>query len=189
MSDGGKFIEDLRRQIFAAENRRASLVRQKMAFVIVLMTLGSISIMSTTTNIRTWGLFYFVPFIALVFDFCILAESFVINRARLFIRKSPMTPEEEKLWETSVGKQDALLPTVGGIVVSMLVMAGALIALWKCDRVDLSYWVWTSGAAGVLAALGLYVSWNRRRLKEFEESVDLERVDRARGADLGEAGS
>ncbi|UCG59188.1 MAG: hypothetical protein JSU70_06695 [Phycisphaerales bacterium] len=149
-----------------------------MAFVIILMSLGSVSIMSTTTNIRTWGLFYLAPLIALAFDFCILAESFVIGRVGLFIRESPETPAEEKLWERSKSKQSTELPIMGSVVISILVLIGAMVALWKCDRVDKSYWIWAGGAGGMLAALWLYKCWNCQRLKEFRESVNRERPDR-----------
>jgi hypothetical protein len=175
MRDNGDFITDMRKQIMNSQERRASFVRQKLTFVISFLGVGSISFVIANVDIKAWILLYLAPIVALVFDLYIIGESFTIKRLGVFIRECPKSPSEERIWEKCVSKHRDLLPKLGFMASSTMVLIAAMIVLWISKKVNLFYVVWVIIIVSTLLILWQIDKQTYKKLKAFEDSISKER--------------
>jgi len=175
MRDDGDFITDLRKQIMQSQDRRFNFIRQKSTFVISFLGIGSISFVSLSIDMKIWILLYLAPIIALVYDFYIIGESFNIKRMGVFIRECPKAPFEEGLWEICISKNRPVMPKIGMMVSTILVLLAAMLVLWIYEKVNIIYILWV-----IINFSTLFVLWqadkqNNKKIKNFENCIIKER--------------
>lgn len=175
MRDNGSFIADLRKQIMNSQECRTAFVRQKLTFIISFLGIGSISFAIENVDMKAWILLYLAPIVALVFDFYIIGESFTIKRLGVFVRESPKTPSEEKLWEKCISKHRGMLPKLGTMASSIMILIAAMTILWINQKANLFYVVWVISISLILFILWRIDKQNYKRLKKFENSISKER--------------
>ena len=147
MSD---FREKLRDELISAQQTRASLVREKMVFVIGALGVGALS--------QGWreapALLYLVPLIAISFDLYIAGENFGVRRAGAFLAaKSASASEDELAWESFAEANRDPFSRIANPLVSVLAVAGAAAVLWPSAGAERSFWIWLLACVVVIAAL------------------------------------
>jgi hypothetical protein len=151
MRDDGDFIKDLRAEIAAGQQRRASFVKMKLTAIISIFGLGSIKVSFLPTSL----LLGLVPLIVLVFDLFIIGENFGIRRAGRFILTSSGAPPEEIRWESIVKEKRDPASAIANPVSSLIFLVIAASYLWRAlEQQRPVYWSWLA-----LSAALLFGSW------------------------------
>ncbi|MGD8909595.1 MAG: hypothetical protein PVI92_09615 [Chromatiales bacterium] len=166
MKSSADFLRELRDEIEATQVRRASYVKAKLAFVVSLIGVGSVSIGATKTVI----LLYLVPFVAYIFDMYVLGEDYGIRRAGRFIQFYPESPMAEVLWERTVSNYRDPFTKAAGYGSSVLVLAIAASLLYKYSA-DKTYWLWLIANIIVLRVVWEYGRHVDRKVEAFHEAL------------------
>jgi hypothetical protein len=170
MRNDGEFLKDLRQEINADEERRCTYIRHKLTFVISFLGLGSISL-TDFEGVKTWPLLYIAPVVALIFDLYIIGETFSIRRSGIFIRYSPKTPSQERLWEECVSDFRAMLPRIAGLTSSGLVLLASALGLWQFQCCNPLYYVWFVATLIIIICVWQLDRQGRARLEKFKKKV------------------
>ena len=167
MRDNGDFIKELRAEILNAQGRRAAYTKQKLTFLVGLISIGSISL----TKINSSLLLSIIPVVAFIFDLWILGENFGIRRAGLFIRMSPYAPEEEKLWEEIVTGNRDLFARIAGQLSSLIILLLAAYILHGITKHHLLFWIWAGGTFVSILTIWIIDYKRNNTLKKIENSI------------------
>lgn len=162
------FNEDLRAEILSGQKERATLIRQKLSFVIVSFGIGSLSAEEVATN----NLLYLSPIIAFAFDLYIAGEDYRVKRAGAFLARSSNASEDERRWQGLVARRRDPFSRIANPFVSLVVLAGAAYLLWRGSGAGALYGIWLS--LNVALVVGVWLSSYVRncRAREVEGELD-----------------
>ena len=152
MRKDGDFINGLREEILSGQERRSKYVILKLSFIVGLFGIGSMTISSVSLN----SLIYLVPLVVAIFDLYILGEDFGVKRAGRFIKGSPATPIEEKRWEQTVHDNRDPVTYIASVISSLIVIAVAIVALWKSEHTLILYRIWCVGCTLLIIFTAIY---------------------------------
>lgn len=134
------FLNSLRTEILATQERRAEYVRRKFVFVIGLLGVGSISIGS---DVKTLNLLYLAPIVSFAFDLYIVGEDFNIKRAGGFLKSDKsQASESEKEWEQFARENRDPFSKIAGPLLSGIVFLAAATQLWQRNSSEIIFWLW-----------------------------------------------
>lgn len=168
--DDGDFFKDLRNEIGEFQKRRTSYIQAKLAFLVGLLGVGSISISSFPTS----PLLYLTTFVVLVFDLYILGEDFGSKRAGLFLQKNIKSPPEERRWERTAFANRNPVGGIASLLSSLFVIIAAGISLFILKQNGTLYWIWVSLSISVIIATWTYSRILLSRLNKLRKFLDLE---------------
>ncbi len=96
-----EFIQHLREEKLAQQDRRASYVRLKFSFIIGLFSgvIISLKFDSPISNTFSLGFLYLAPLVAVLFDYYILGGDFAVKRIRAFLSEYDTEQSCEKRWD------------------------------------------------------------------------------------------
>lgn len=167
MQTNNDFPKNLRNEIIQTQERRSSLVRQKLTFVTSLLGIGSISFGGKT---ETSILLYLAPIIAFVFDLYILGEDFSIKRAGGFLgRKDSNTCEEEKEWEKRCRQNRDPFSQLANPLLSLLVLILSSVILFPLTGSTMTYWLWLIINIFMILDIQIYSNFLNKKVQQFEE--------------------
>lgn len=168
------FVEKLRDEILASQDRRSALTRQKLAYVTATFGLGAIT---AEKFVSTIGLLFLAPVIAFSFDLYIAGEDFGIKRAGGFLgREGSSTSDEEKEWEKRVKKYYDPFSKVANPFVSLIVLIAAAVLLWGKYHKDFLYFPWLLINAILICLLWASSHTINKKVREFEKPYDENRT-------------
>jgi hypothetical protein len=172
MKENGDFLKELRGEIESTQVRRASYIKAKLAFVVSMIGVGSISIVKAETT----ALLYLAPFVAYIFDFYVFGEDFGIRRAGAFFRKSTSAPKEEILWERTVKNNRDPFSKIAGIGSSILVLLISATLIYK-DEPSTVYCWWLLVNIAVLCIIWLYSWYVDIKVDKFTNELEKQKKE------------
>ncbi|MFH0790226.1 MAG: hypothetical protein V2A64_01190 [Candidatus Omnitrophota bacterium] len=165
MQNSEDFLNNLRSEIIHTQERRSSLVRQKLTFVTSLLGLGSISF---GEKAGTSILLYIAPIIAFIFDLYILGEDFSVKRAGGFLgRKDSKASEEEKEWEKRARENRDPFSQLANPLLSILVLILSSIILFPAMKQTLIYRVWLITNIFMILGVQVYSRYLCKKVQRF----------------------
>jgi hypothetical protein len=120
-----EFLKALHDEKTKTQERRATYITSKFAFISGLFGLGALKIGSVNFS---W-LLYFIPLVALGYDLYIRAEDLSIKKMGAFLRNRPRTEisEIEKDWERfSAQYRDKLAQLATTLFTTLIILAAAV---------------------------------------------------------------
>lgn len=166
-----EFIAHLREEKLKQQDRRASYVRLKFAFVI-----GLFSAAATLTKLEpedgmfyVYGLLYIAPLVAVLFDFYILGGDFAVKRIRMFLNEQDSAGNGEKVWDRFLSKCPKEFMSLNRLwVTNFIFLASAVpiaIHLNNSDAIPTEWGVYTIWIV-ILVGLGGYLVSIERNIKK-----------------------
>lgn len=167
------FIKHLQVEKHKTHDARTAFIAKKLAFAIGLLGLGLLKSENLDVNLNL--LLYIMPFVALSFDFYILAEDYSAKRIGAFLgANSPASLEKQ--WESWVSKhRDPFAPFAMPFLTTILSIAAAIAIIKGGSEINPIFWVWVSFA--ILPSWVLLITHKKlkkKALKSFNLSSPLE---------------
>jgi hypothetical protein len=184
-----EFLHRLREEALHHKQRRASLVLQKLAFVVALF---GVVVLRTPVTPGTpvsllddfYWLLYALPFVALAYDVYICAEDYKVKRIGTFFRTSRHVGLIEREWELYVNDhRETLTAWAGPFLTSMTVIVPALVLPLVLGK-QMGAWFYAWLIIGIFLLVFLASYYQFILLRRLISSPSKEAVSTARNASL-----
>jgi hypothetical protein len=134
------FLKSMTKEKILHKEHRVELLKQKMTFMVGLLTIGAISKITDPIYIifKVNCVLYFIPFIMMSFDLYLFAEDFKVKRIGVFlqIEKECKVCKQELNWERWLNTHREPLARWTSLVVTVLASTLSAIIIFK-NRVPL----------------------------------------------------
>jgi hypothetical protein len=184
-----EFLHRLREEALHHKQRRASLVLQKLAFVVALFGVVVLRIPAAPgTPVSLLGDFYWLlyalPFIALAYDVYICAEDYKVKRIGTFFRTSRHVGLCEREWEVYVNDhRETLTAWAGAFLTSLTIAVPALVLPFALGK-QMGVWFYVWLISSVLPLVFLLSYYQVVLLRRLVPAPPKESVSTARSASL-----
>jgi hypothetical protein len=182
-----EFLHRLREEALHHKQRRASLVLQKLTFVVALF---GVVVLRTPATLGTpvsllddfYWLLYALPFVALAYDVYICAEDYKVKRIGTFFRTSRHMAPCEREWEVYVNDhRETLTAWAGAFLTGMTIAVPALVLPFVLGK-QMGVWFYAWLISSVLLPIFLLGYYQFVLLRRLVPSPAKEAVSTARNA-------
>jgi isopentenyldiphosphate isomerase len=177
------FLQHLQEEKLQTQKTRENYTLKKLAYATALLGIGSFKL-DKIINLNF--LLFFVPFVALVFDFYILGEDYSIKRIGAFLSKNSNNDLEQQ-WENWVSQnRDPFAPIAMSSLTTLLLIGSALII----NHLNSEYiknplfWIWLFATGALNWFIFCFYKYLRQKVKKNMIRKDKE-VPLSFGATVG----
>jgi hypothetical protein len=170
-----EFLRALHKEKMRTQNEREELVKEKLAFITVFFGIGSVNFGFRIEDL--FWLLYFIPLIAIGFDFEIMSANSRIKRIGVFLGRHPQSDagKSEREWERFCDiYQDRLAPSANAIISIIGTLCSAILIHAQQSLVhtgiQLRFAIWL--IASIFAIIGLWL-----RHQAFIKSIEIQQTD------------
>ncbi len=168
MYSDDQFLESLRAEILANQERRFAYVKLKLGFIFAVLGISGVASIQFE-SVRVAALL--APVIALVFDLYIISEDYSVKRIGVFFARMVTSSNLANLWETLLPKhRDPFTQFAAPISTSLAVLPGIFVLGFPDER-TFYFYTYVVFASIAIASTVAYEYIKLYKVRKFEADL------------------